>query len=199
MKRFLLSTFAGVSALLIGACDNGPSAVAKTDREALQRVASADAPADRGRDESSDGARERGGDRDQGPQVDHRSEAALKIDGEALWASTRRRSAEDGARYSFERNGRDFDAADVEAYVRKAHAFVSHPPAGAERMARRNGDTLIYDPRSNTFAVADKAGLPKTMFKPEEGAAYWRDQKDRDSRQTARQSGRRSGADHDEG
>jgi len=39
------------------------------------------------------------------------------------------------------------------------------------------------------FAVADKDGLPKTMFKPDEGAKYWQDQKDRDARrETARRS-----------
>ena len=40
-------------------------------------------------------------------------------------------------------------------------------------MARSNGDTLLYDAKSNTFAVVTKAGAPRTMFKPRDGSAYW--------------------------
>ena len=40
----------------------------------------------------------------------------------------------------------------------------------------------------NVFAVANKDGAPRTMFKPDEGAAYWQKQKDSLSRQTARRS-----------
>ncbi len=64
-------------------------------------------------------------------------------------------------------------------YVRKAHEFVDHPPAGVETLSRRNGDTLMYDPKSNTFAVASRDGAPRTMFKPRAGAAYWDEQKTR--------------------
>jgi pyocin large subunit-like protein len=59
-----------------------------------------------------------------------------------------------------------------------------------ETLARPNGDTLFYDPRANVFAVADRDGLPKTMFKPDNGGAYWQEQKDRGAkRQTARRNG----------
>ncbi len=177
--------------LALGACDNGPSAVARNDRETPQSFADTGAAA-------APPAREDRGDRASAAAagIDHRGEPALKIDGKALWAATRRYSAEAGAERGFERNGADFGAADVEAYVRKAHAFVSRPPAGAETLARPNGDTLYYDAKANTFAVADKAGLLKTMFKPDDGAAYWREQKDRAA---GRQAARRGGAGRDEG
>jgi pyocin large subunit-like protein len=184
---------AGAAMLLLSACDNGPSAVARGER-------SHEAAADDGGGRATDAPRafadtSASSRRDDG--VDHRSEPALKVDGEAVWASTKRYSAEEGARHGFERNGKDFGADDVEAYAQKAHDFVSDPPKGTERLKRPNGDTLYYDAKTNVFAVASKDGLPKTMFKPRDGAAYWTEQKDRDAkRQTAR---RNEGGGRDEG
>ena len=82
--------------------------------------------------------------------------------------------------------GQAFGAANLEDYVRKAHAFVEHPPKGAETLTRTNGDTLFYDAKANVFAVADKSGAPRTMFKPDDGAAYWQEQKDRQAKSEAR-------------
>jgi len=48
-------------------------------------------------------------------------------------------------------------------------------------MKRANGDTLIYDPKGNVFAVATKDGAPRTMFKPDDGMDYWRKQKERET------------------
>ncbi|MBV9512274.1 MAG: hypothetical protein JO303_18545, partial [Caulobacteraceae bacterium] len=31
----------------------------------------------------------------------------------------------------------------------------------------------LYDPAQNIFAVVTKDGAPRTMFKPEQGQAYW--------------------------
>lgn len=183
MKWAPAALIAAGAALVLAACDNGPSAVARNDREAPRPFAEASAPSGPQVSERRDG-----GD-DAAPREDHRGEPAMEVDGKAMWAATRRYSAQEGARRSFERNGEDFGAASLDAYVRKAHDFVAHPPAGVERMARPNGDTVFYDAKANVFAVADKDGLPKTMFKPDEGAKYWQDQKDRDARrETARRS-----------
>jgi pyocin large subunit-like protein len=177
MRRAAAMLAAGAAAAALAGCDNGPSAVARDDRAEPQALASVE----RGTTDRSESR-----DRD-GP--DHRGGPALQVDGKAMWAATRRYPAEEGARRSFERNGEDFGAESVEAYVRKARAFVSRPPSGVERMERPNGDTLFYDADANIFAVADKAGLPKTMFKPRDGAKYWKEQKDRDARrQTARRT-----------
>ena len=43
-----------------------------------------------------------------------------------------------------------------------------------------NGDDLLYDVKTNTFAVVTKAGAPRTMFKPRDGATYWRQQLSRE-------------------
>lgn len=77
----------------------------------------------------------------------------------------------------FERNGADFGAATAEAYLARIEAFTARPPAGTERVERANGDVLLYQASTNTFAVVSRDGAPRTMFKPREGAAYWAEQK----------------------
>ena len=171
----------GISALaLLGACDNGPSAVSK--QAAGPQMASASAP-DRS-DSSADSA------------VDHRKDAvAIADDGKPMWAPSRRNSAEEGAQRAFERNGEAFDAHTVDQFVRKAHAFVGHPPKGTETLTRKNGDILYYNPQANIFAVASKDGAPRTMFKPDDGAAYWQKQKDREAKSQTASRHARSAAD----
>lgn len=79
----------------------------------------------------------------------------------------------------FERNGADFDATTPEAYLAKVQAFTQRPPSGTERVERPNGDVLLYQAATNTFAVVSRDGVAKTMFKPRDGAAYWAEQKAR--------------------
>ena len=174
----------GISALaLLGACDNGPSAVSK--QAAGTQMATASAP------ERSDSAAS------DAPKVDHRKDTvAVTDDGKPMWAPSRRSSAEEGAQHAFERNGEAFGARSLDQFVKKAHAFVGHPPKGTETLTRQNGDTLYYNAKDNIFAVANKEGAPRTMFKPDDGMAYWEKQKDReDKRQTA--SRRSKSADDD--
>ena len=160
------------AAALLAGCDNGPSAVADKQAAGAQ-MASAAAPAAVASDPAAG--------------IDHRKDPVKLLDGKPVWAASRRYSADESAHHAYQRNGEAFGAAGFDDYVRKAHAFVEHPPKGAETLTRPNGDTLIYDARTNVFAVADKAGAPRTMFKPDDGAAYWQEQKDRQAkRQTAR-------------
>lgn len=77
----------------------------------------------------------------------------------------------------FERNGADFGAATAEDYLARVRAFTARPPAGTDRVERPNGDVLLYQASTNTFAVVSRDGVPKTMFKPRDGAAYWAEQK----------------------
>jgi hypothetical protein len=87
--------------------------------------------------------------------------------------------------------GEAFGARDVDDFVRKAHAFVGDPPKGTLCLSRANGDVLLYDPKANVFAVATKAGAPRTMFKPTEGMAYWDEQKAREAKRQASSRERR--------
>ncbi|WP_298747014.1 S-type pyocin family protein [uncultured Brevundimonas sp.] len=77
----------------------------------------------------------------------------------------------------FARNGADFDAASAADYLAKVERFTARPPAGTERVERANGDVLLYQASTNTFAVVSRDGVAKTMFKPRDGAAYWAEQK----------------------
>jgi hypothetical protein len=104
-----------------------------------------------------------------------------QVNGKPFWAANKRHGAEDNAQYQFGKNGADFGAASEDDYITKVHAFVESPPASAETLNRKNGDRLIYDARTNTFAVVTKDGAPRTMFKPRDGAAYWAQQKTREA------------------
>lgn len=119
--------------------------------------------------------------------------SAPLLDGRPLWTSSRRGSAEDNARRAFARNGDSFGASSLEAYVRKARAFIESPPAGVERLTRRNGDVLMYHGPSNTFAVASREGVPRAFFHPDQAGAYWAAQKARETQaRTARAAADRS-------
>jgi pyocin large subunit-like protein len=161
----------GGLAVAVAACDGGASAVKAPragDVASVESASDRDAPTFESRTTRSD----------------PRDAPVPKLAGRPMWAANRTRTAEENAQRGFERYGTAFAAADVDDYVRQAHAFVGKPPSGAETLTRPNGDTLIYDPKDNVFAVVTKAGAPRTMFKPDDGAAYWAQQKSRESRRT---------------
>jgi pyocin large subunit-like protein len=58
-------------------------------------------------------------------------------------------------------------------YVAGALAFVTTPPPGTLIKHDERGDTLFYNPATNTFAVRDDRGEPRTFFRPDNGRAYW--------------------------
>jgi pyocin large subunit-like protein len=177
------------AAALLSACDNGPSAVAK--KGSGTEVATSTTT------ERTYGSDRRGYDNGQ-PSVDHRKDEVSKADdGKPVWAPSKRFTAEEGAQKQFERDGDAFGAKTREQFVQKAHAFVGHPPKGTLTLTRKNGDILYYDPKGNVFAVASKEGAPRTMFKPDDGMAYWEKQKDREERSQASRSNRRKYADDD--
>ena len=117
-----------------------------------------------------------------------RAAPVRRIDGKPMWSASRRFTADQNAERNFNRNGEDFGAGTLDAYVSKAHAFITRPPRGAQTLTRANGDTLIYDPASNVFAVATRDGAPRTMFKPDDGAAYWAKVKTREAEGGARRT-----------
>lgn len=178
MAGFKVWFSAGAALLLLAACER-PSAVASRPSESSG--SSPPSASDSGRDASAT------------VSADRRDEAVPQVDGKPMWSSSRKGTAQENAAKSFERNGEDFGAKDLDAFVKKAHAFVDHPPSGTQTIKRSNGDTLFYDPKGNVFAVANRDGAPRTMFKPDEGAAYWDEQKAREARrETAGTDRRRS-------
>lgn len=181
--RMALTVALGVSAAgMIAGCDNGPSAVRQGGGGT--QAASATAPA------QTYGGGSGAGDP---AKVDHRRDPVAKADdGKPVWATSKAKSAEEGAEKAFERNGDAFGAKTMDQYVQKAHAFVGHPPKGTLTITRKNGDILFYDPKDNVFAVANKEGAPRTMFKPDDGMAYWEKQKATAERASAGRSRSRS-------
>ena len=81
---------------------------------------------------------------------------------------------ESNAQHHWEKHGAQFPQfGSKQAYVDGVHAFMAHPPPGTLIKHRANGDTLYFDPSSGTFAVQADDGAPRTMFKPDDGMAYW--------------------------
>jgi len=189
-KSALILALGISTAALLAGCDNGPSAV-----RAKASVDQASAPSAGGGSDYRSSYASRGGS-DAQPGVDHRKDEVKLVEGKPLWSASRKFSAEENAQRAFERNGEAFGASSIDQFIKKAHAFVDHPPKGTQTLTRANGDTLFYDPKSNVFAVVSKQGAPRTMFKPDDGQAYWDKQKDREShRQTASRKSRRSSDD----
>lgn len=157
ISRFWISV---AMAALLSACGNGGSAVETRDRAAegaAEAVLTATGSAPARAADASTAAEE--------------AKPAL--------TANRRETVDAKIARLFERNGADFGARTPQDYLAKVQAFTTRPPAGTDRVERPNGDVLLYQASTNTFAVMSREGVPKTMFKPREGAAYWTEQKDR--------------------
>jgi len=156
MKRFLMTVGAAVALGALAGCDDGASAVETRDRA-----------------EGASGAVQTAA----AMTEDASTETVAKVEAAPLTAN-RRETVEAKVQRLYERNGADFGAASAEDYLAKVSAFTRNPPRDVERVTRpQNGDVLLYQASTNTFAVVDRNGVAKTMFKPEEGAAYWAEQK----------------------
>lgn len=172
---------AAVAALALASCDGAPSASPARSHAAGEGAASVARYDDGGAQPASYGSTNRS---DGGPSYADRPAAKPDLDADApryhgkpIWAANRNHSSQDNADYQFKKNGADLGADSEDAFIAKAHAFVDHPPQGAQTLKRSNGDTLVYDAKANLFAVVAKDGAPRTIFKPRDGAAYWDQQK----------------------
>ena len=140
----------------LAACGNGDSAVETRDRTA-----------DAGAATLISGPR---------PAADA-SALEVRAAEKTVITANRRETVDEKIQRLYDRNGADFDARSAEEFLDKVTAFTTRPPAGVERASRPNGDTLLYQASTNTFAVVARDGTPRTMFKPTTGAAYWDEQK----------------------
>lgn len=151
--RMTWTAGAALALLALAGCGNGGSAVETRDRAAEGAEAVLTSAA--------------------GPPARAAGGAVAK----PVLTANRRETVDAKVARLFERNGADFDAASAEDYLAKVRAFTTRPPADAERIERPNGDVLLYQASSNTFAVVSREGEARTMFKPRDGAAYWAEQK----------------------
>jgi pyocin large subunit-like protein len=168
--RIIATAVIGVALAGLWACDRGDGAAARS-HTADEGSASA---------RTYDGGSSRSGYNDGGrsgyARDDARREPIPLVGGKPMWSDNRRHTAEENADYHFHHDGPDFGASSEKDYVAKVHRFIEHPPSGVQTISRSNGDKLFYDPKTNTFAVERKDGAPRTMFKPRDGAAYWKEQ-----------------------
>jgi hypothetical protein len=95
------------------------------------------------------------------------------VGGKPEWADNRQHSAQDNAQYQFDHHGKELGARDLDDFVVRVHRFVDSPPQGVLTLTRANGDRLMFDPKSGLFGVVRSDGAPRTVFKPQEGRAYW--------------------------
>lgn len=162
--KFVLAVAA---VLMMAGCGNGETAVETRDRspKASQAVLT-------------------GAAINEGGSASSASEASKPV-----LTANRRETVDAKTARLFETNGADFNAATPEAYLVEVERFTRAPPAGTDRLERPNGDVLLYQASTNTFAVVSRDGVPKTMFKPREGASYWAEQKERAPTFGQRQSG----------
>ncbi|HEX3809155.1 MAG TPA: hypothetical protein VHW02_05585 [Rhizomicrobium sp.] len=91
----------------------------------------------------------------------------------AVWSSGGV-GAEQNAEHHWQKHGNEFpEFHNATEYESGALAFVRNPPPGTLTKHRSNGDTLFYNPQSNTFAVSARNGVPRTFFRPDNGMNYW--------------------------
>lgn len=104
-------------------------------------------------------------------------ETSAAPDPQGPLTANRRETIDEKIQRLYERNGADFGARSPQDFLTKVTAFTRSPPADADRATRPNGDVLLYQASTNTFAVVAEDGTPRTMFKPDDGPAYWAEQK----------------------
>jgi RHS repeat-associated protein len=91
-----------------------------------------------------------------------------------IWSRTNRLSRVKNAYAHWLKHGKEFpNLQNAKQYAEAAENFVTNPPAGTLSKLRPNGETVLYEPSTNTFAVKGADGAPKTMFKPSSGANYF--------------------------
>lgn len=146
------AALAALGMLALGACDNA-SAVETRERATVETV--------------------------QPVGLTSATEAVATVEAKPVLTASRSETVDAKIARLYERNGADFGARSAEDYLAKVTAFTTKAPAGTETIKRPNGDTLLYQASTNTFAVVDRDGVPRTMFKPTTGAAYWAEQKER--------------------
>ena len=84
-----------------------------------------------------------------------------------IWTSTKRHTSVENAFNHWKDHGHEFSTLqNSKQYVDATKKFVSNPPFGTLTKTRTNGDVLFYTPSSNTFAITNESGVPRTMFNP---------------------------------
>ncbi|MGM7884549.1 VENN motif pre-toxin domain-containing protein, partial [Yersinia enterocolitica] len=100
------------------------------------------------------------------------NEASQQISAKAkdtqIWSETKKKAPVPNAYGHWDKHKREFpEFQNSKQYVEAAHSFVNNPPPGTLVKVRPNGETVYYNPATNTFAVKRVDNVPRTMFKPD--------------------------------
>ena len=99
---------------------------------------------------------------------------AFATNNQDKWSSTRNLTSEQNASNHWDKHGKEFPGIRTkDEYVQRANEFVTNPPEGTLTRVRASGEIVYYEPKTNTFAVKNVNGAPKTMFKPKNGIIYF--------------------------
>ena len=91
-----------------------------------------------------------------------------------LWSSTKIKSAVENALGHWNKHKSEFpEFQNAKQYAEGTKDFLTNPPKGTLTKTNNRGDTLRYDPNTNTFGVLSENGAPRTMFRPKDGMDYW--------------------------
>ncbi|WGT61494.1 hemagglutinin repeat-containing protein [Variovorax paradoxus] len=91
------------------------------------------------------------------------------------WTVGKAGSMENNATGHWIKHGTEFpEFPSLAQYAEAAQNFVVNPPIGTLTKTARNGDVLLYDVSTNTFAVRTADGVPRTMFRPDPAAHGFR-------------------------
>jgi pyocin large subunit-like protein len=112
------------------------------------------------------------------PTGSHQEITETKYGEWPLWSKTRKLSPAENSHNAFDKHGQEVGAKSYEQYMAMVHTFVHAPPTGTQSLTRANGDVLMFDAKSDVFAVVTKTGAPRTLFRPFDGAAYWQKQQE---------------------
>ena len=156
MRVWMTTGVAFAALLTLTACGNGDSAVETRDRTT----------------EGADVSLTSGAGSSTGTRSSDTDGAETTV-----LTANRRETVDEKIQRLYERNGADFGSRSAEDFLDKITAFTSRPPAGTDTATRPNGDTLLYQASTNTFAVVARDGTARTMFKPDDGPTYWAVQK----------------------
>ena len=111
-------------------------------------------------------------------------EAKLSIPGKtrsaAVWSSNYSQglSPEANAIAHWEKHKAEFpEYQSAQEYIAAAHGLIANPGKNVYTKYEEDGDKLFYFPKKNIFLVVTPRGIPRTMFKPKKGKAYFDAQK----------------------
>ena len=108
------------------------------------------------------------------PGVTGLGAASRVVKSKSLWSSTKSKSAVENALGHWNKHKSEFpELQNAKQYAEQAKDFLANPPQGILTKTNSKGDILRYDPATNTFGVLSQDGVPRTMFRPEDGMDYW--------------------------